>query len=96
MKAGYQGSYLIADSEFDTNASQLAYRFSNHVPNQFTYRLPTFQTADRTKVTALFVQDTWTRNRLTVQGALRYDQASSFSPTEHNGTPLTSRSSIRP
>jgi Carboxypeptidase regulatory-like domain len=90
MKVGYQGSYLIADSEFDTNVSQLAYRFNNHVPNQFTYRLPQFQTADRTKVAAIFVQDTWTRNRLTVQGALRFDQASSFSPAEHNGTSLTS------
>jgi carboxypeptidase family protein len=91
VKIGYQGSYLIADSEFDTNLSQLAYRFNNHVPNQFTYRLPQFQTADRTKVTALFAQDTWTRNRLTVQGAVRFDQASSFSPSEHNGTSLTSQ-----
>jgi len=91
MKVGYQGSYLVADSEFDTNVSQLAYRFSNHVPNQFTYRLPQFQTADRTRVTALYIQDTWTRERLTVQGALRYDQASSFSPSEHNGTTQTSR-----
>jgi hypothetical protein len=90
LKAGYQGSYLVADSEFDTNASQLAYRFSNHVPNQFTYRLPQFQTADRTRVTALYVQDTWTRGQLTVQGALRFDQASSFSPSEHNGTTQTS------
>jgi hypothetical protein len=96
MKAGYQGSYLVADSEFRTNTSQLAYRFQNRVPNQFTYRLPLFQTADRTKVTALFVQDTWTRNRLTVQGALRYDQSSSFSPAEHNGTTLTSRFNAAP
>jgi len=96
MKAGYQGSYLVADSEFNTNVSQLAYRFSNHIPNQFTYRLPTFQTADRTKVAALFVQDTWTRGQLTVQGALRYDQASSFSPAEHNGTTLTSRFNTAP
>src|SRR5882672_506653 len=53
MKIGYQGSYLIADSEFDTNVSQLAYRFNNRVPNQFTFRLPQFQTADRTRVAAL-------------------------------------------
>jgi len=96
MKAGYQGSYLVADSEFDTNVSQLAYRFLNHVPNQFTYRLPAFQTADRTKVAALFVQDTWTRNQLTLQAALRYDQASSFSPAEHNGTTQTSRFNAAP
>jgi carboxypeptidase family protein len=96
MKVGYQGSYLVADSEFDTNQSQLAYRFSNHVPNQFTYRLPTFQTADRTRVAALFVQDTWTHERVTVQGALRYDQVSSFSPSDHNGTTLTSRFNLAP
>ena len=91
VKIGYQGSFLVADSEFDTNAPQLAYRFNNRVANQFTFRLPQFQTADRTKVTALFVQDTWTRNRLTVQGALRFDNASSFSPADHNGTSVTSR-----
>jgi hypothetical protein len=96
MKAGYQGSYLIADSETDTNVSQLAYRFLNHQPNQFTYRLPVFQQADRTKVTALYVQDTWTRKQLTVQAALRYDQASSFSPAEHNGTTQTSRFNASP
>ncbi len=90
MKFGYQGSYLVADSEFDTNQSQLAYRFNNHIPNQFTFLLPTFQTADRTKVTAFFAQDTFTHNRLTVQAALRYDQASSFSPADHQGTSLTS------
>jgi len=90
MKIGYQGSFLVADSEFDTNQSLLAYRFQNHIPNQFTYRLPNFQTADRTMVTAFFAQDTWTHNRLTIQGALRYDRASSFSPATHNGTSLTS------
>ena len=90
MKFGYQGSYLVADSEFDTNASQLAYRFNNRIPNQFTFRLPQFQTADRTRVTALYAQDTWTHDRLTLQGAVRFDLASSFSPAEHNGTSVTS------
>jgi len=96
MKVGYQGSFLVADSEFDTNVSQLAYRFQNRIPNQFTYRLPQFQTADRTKVTAFFAQDTWTHNRLTIQGALRFDHASSFSPAEHNGTSLTSPFNTQP
>src|SRR6185295_15901314 len=90
MKFGYQGAYLIADSEFDTNQSQLLYRANNHVMNQFTYRLPQFQTADRTQMAALYAQDTWTRNRLTLQGAVRFDQVSSFSPAEHNGTSVTS------
>src|SRR5258706_3771725 len=96
MKVGYQGSYLVADSEFDTNVSQLAYRFNNHIPNQFTYRLPQSQTADRTQVAAFYAQDTWTRERLTIQGALRYDHATSFSPADHNGTTLTSRFNPQP
>src|SRR5262249_54524515 len=91
VKIGYQGSYLVADSEFDTNAPQLSYRFNNGVANQFTFRLPQFQTADRTRVTALFAQDTWTRNHLTVQAAVRFDRSSSFSPAQHNGTSVTSR-----
>jgi hypothetical protein len=91
LKAGYQGAYLIAETTTVTNESQLAYRFQNGVPNQFTYRLPNFQTSDRTTTAALYVQDTWTRRKLTVQGAVRYDRASSFSPADHNGTTLTSR-----
>ena len=90
MKFGYQGAYLKADAEYDANNSQMSYTFNNHQPVSFTYRLPAFQTADRTRVTAFFAQDTWTHDRLTLQGALRFDQASSFSPSEHNGTTQTS------
>jgi hypothetical protein len=36
------------------------------------------------------VQDTWTRGRLTLQGALRYDRAWSWSPAGVNGTTATS------
>ena len=35
---------------------------------------------------AFYIQDRWTRGRLTLQGALRYDRAWSFSPAENNGT----------
>ena len=43
-----------------------------------------------------YIQDRWTRGRLTLQGALRYDRASSFSPAEFNGTELTSRFNAKP
>ena len=66
------------------------------VPNQVTWRLPDWQTSDRTIPNAFYGQDTWTRNRLSVQGALRYDQASSFSPAEGNGTQVTSRFNAAP
>ena len=67
--------------------------FNQGVPNKFTMTIPEWRTADRTSVAAIFVQDTWTRGRLTLQGALRYDRAWSSSPggAEFNGTPVTSR-----
>jgi len=91
LKIGFQGTYSISDTLIVTNDSLLAYRFQNRVPNQFTFRLPNWTAADRTGTTSIFVQDTWTRKRLTVQAALRYDRASSFSPAEGNGTTTVSR-----
>jgi len=90
IKFGYQGSYLANQTERERNPTLLSYRFIAGVPNQFTQALNKWQTADRTEVAAFFVQDSWTRNRLTIQGALRYDRAWSYSPAEHNGTPVTS------
>ena len=66
------------------------------MPNQFTFRLPEWHQADRTSTAALYVQDSWTRGRLTLQGALRYDRAWSFSPAEFNGTELTSKFNAAP
>ncbi len=68
----------------------MAYRFNQGVPNQFTFRLPEWHQSDRTGTGAVYVQDKWTRGRLTLQGAFRYDRAWSFTPAEHNGTELTS------
>jgi hypothetical protein len=96
MKAGYQGSYIRVNNWFLVNEQQLAYRFSQGVPNQFTFRLPEWQQADRTSTASVYVQDRWTRGRLTLQGALRYDRAWSFTPAEHNGTELTSRFNAAP
>jgi hypothetical protein len=90
MKAGYQGAYIRVNNWFLVNDQQLAYRFSQGVPNQFTFRLPEWHQSDRTGTAAIYVQDKWTRSRLTLQGALRYDRAWSFTPAEFNGTELTS------
>jgi hypothetical protein len=86
MKVGYQGSYLANQTNRLRNPTLLSYRFNQGAPDQFTMALNNWETADRTKVAALFVQDSWTRGRLTVQAALRFDHSSSFSPAEHNGT----------
>ena len=96
VKVGYQGQYTTSDNVFHSNSTLLAYRFQNRTPNQFTFRLPEWETADRTIPNAFYAQDTWTRNRLSVQGALRYDQARSYSPAEGNGTQVTSRFNAAP
>src|SRR5688572_2766795 len=96
MKVGYQGAYIRVKNWFFVNEPQLSYRFNLGVPNQFTFRLPEWHQSDRTATGSLYVQDKWTRGRLTLQGALRYDRAWSFTPADHNGTELTSRFNAAP
>jgi len=96
MKVGYQGAYIRVNNLFLVGEPQLAYRFNLGVPNQFTFRLPEWHQSDRTGTAALYIQDRWTRRRLTLQGALRYDRAWSFTPGDFNGTDLTSRFNATP
>ena len=48
MKVGYQGAYIRVKNWFLVNEPQLAYRFNQGVPNQFTFRLPEWHQSDRT------------------------------------------------
>jgi hypothetical protein len=89
FKAGYQGNRLDQLDQTLTDSTQLAYRFQAGIPNAVTYRLPDFSRRTLTNLNGGYVQDSWTRNRLTLQGALRYDRASSYSPVEGNGTTRT-------
>ena len=96
MKVGYQGSLLINETTRKRNSTLLSYAFNQGNPTSFTVAIPEWQTADTTKVTAFFVQDTWTRGRMTLQGALRYDRASSWSPAGGNGTKAVSAVNAAP
>ncbi|MEO8260758.1 MAG: TonB-dependent receptor [Acidobacteriota bacterium] len=97
MKVGYQGSYQKSLQGRVANQTQLQYRFNNGVPNAFRYYIsPRWEQNDRTGTASLFVQDQWTKDRLTLQGGLRYDRAWSFAPAERNGTTLTSRFNASP
>ena len=69
----------------------LQYRFLGGVPNQITQRITPWRQANRTRWDAFYVQDQWTRNRLTLQGALRYEKAWSFFPEGLNGLQGDSR-----
>jgi hypothetical protein len=68
------------------NDTQLGYRFNGATPNAVSYYLPEMGRRTITKTHGIYVQDTWTVNKLTVQGALRWDRASSYAPVEGNGT----------
>ena len=92
MKVGYQGSFQKSAQGRVSNQSQLEYRFNNGVPNAVSYYLaPRWEQNDRTETHSIFAQDQWTRGRLTLQGALRYDRAWSWAPADGNGTSLTSQ-----
>jgi hypothetical protein len=60
------------------------------------YLTPRWDQHDRTQTMGLYLQDQWTRGRLTLQGAIRYDRARSWAPAEGNGTTATSRFSPKP
>jgi hypothetical protein len=87
LKFGYQGSYQRSLLGRRANTTLLRYVFNNRVPQSVGYTLvPNWEQNDRTATASAYVQDQWTVGRFTVQGAVRYDRASSFSPAEGNGT----------
>jgi Carboxypeptidase regulatory-like domain len=85
MKFGYQGAYHVADVTWFWNDTRVNYTFNNTRPVSLLMNIGDWETADRTQYNAFYAQDQWTMGRLTLQGALRYDHAWSWSPAEHNG-----------
>ena len=86
VKVGYQGAYQAASTIRRSNPTLLSYNFNQGVPTGFTVRIPDWASADRTWTQSFFAQNTWTRGRMTLQGALRYDRAWSYSPAGLSGT----------
>jgi len=87
LKVGYQGSYQRSLQARDANTTLLRYTMNNRALNGVSYTLASrWEQNDRTATTAVYVQDQWTKGRFTLQGAIRYDRASSWAPAEHNGT----------
>ena len=78
MKFGYQGAFHSYNPKTFTNNQFLQYRVNNGVPNQITQTLMPFDRHDRVRYTALYAQEQWTRGRMTLQGAVRYDNAWSY------------------
>jgi carboxypeptidase family protein len=85
LKFGYIGGYLVEDIENHGNNLNLAYTFNGGIPTSLTQSLRVFKQKDRVRYTALYAQDQWTMGRLTLQGALRFDNAWSYSPEQQIG-----------
>ncbi len=85
VKVGYQGQYLQIDLTDFWNNHQVWYRFNEGVPNRITMTANPATTYNRAQSLALYAQDQWTTGRLTVQGGVRYDRASSHFPEQRVG-----------
>ncbi len=80
LRVGVAHDRSKQDQEQFIMDSPLSYRFRNGVPNRLTMDAAPFFNLSRSSDTALFVQDRWTVNRLTVNAGLRYDFFHSYFP----------------
>jgi Carboxypeptidase regulatory-like domain len=85
LKIGYQHAFMTDDRTWITNDQNLTYRFNNGVPNQLTESISPWVNNARVAWDGLFVQEQWTRDRLTLQGAVRFDRARSWFPAQQEG-----------
>jgi hypothetical protein len=84
-KVGYIGNKLGDIRSANRGANNLRYRTNNGVPNQLTQFINNYQNDLWMRNDALFVQQQWTINRLTLQAALRFDHAWSWAPPQQLG-----------
>jgi hypothetical protein len=84
LKVGYQAAFQV-QKNFQNVGSQLSYVFNNRNPIQYTLRDAPFWSSNRTRFDAFYIQDQFTRGRLTLQGGLRYEHAWSWFPEGENG-----------
>jgi hypothetical protein len=85
LKVGYQHALMTQDIIWTTNAQNLTYRFDNGVPNQLTESISPWMNRSRTGWDAVFAQERWTRDRLTMLAAVRFDRARSWFPAQQEG-----------
>jgi hypothetical protein len=80
MKFGYQGGHLIDNQFVYTNDQFLTFRVNNMVPNLITQTINQIPLEQRVRYAAFYAQESYTRGRVTFQGAIRYDRAWSYFP----------------
>jgi hypothetical protein len=87
MKFGYQGAYWRDDREMHVNSQSLGYVGVSipgvpFFPLSINQYINPFIVDARAMQASFFAQDSWTMNRLTLQGALRYDHPWSWFPEQ--------------
>ena len=85
FKVGYQQAFLTDDRTWFTNHQNLTYRVNNGEPNQLTESVSPWVNDTHIGWAALFAQEQWTRDRVTLQGAVRFDRAESWFPVQQEG-----------
>jgi hypothetical protein len=80
MKFGYQGGYLMDDRFPYTNSQFMTFRMNNGKPDQINEIIDYNLIQQRVAYGAYYAQDQWTAGRITLQGALRFDRATSIFP----------------
>src|SRR6266853_2958451 len=84
LKIGYQAAFQV-QKNFQNELSPIRYVFNTNNPIQVEQRDAPFWQSNRTRFDAIYAQDQWTHNRLTLQGGIRYEHAWSWFPQGENG-----------
>jgi hypothetical protein len=85
LRIGFQRTLMTDDRTWLTNNPNLTYRVNNGVPNQLTQSISPWVNDARAAWDAVFAQERWTRGRVTLQGAVRFDRARSWFPQQQEG-----------
>jgi hypothetical protein len=85
LRVGVQHTLMTDDRTWLTNNQNLAYRVDNGMPNQVTQSISPWVNDARAGWDAAFAQERWTRGRVTLQGAVRFDVARSWFPEQQEG-----------
>ena len=91
LKVGYQAAYQVQHQVQNDNNTALLFNFNNRVPASLTQRIAPQGFSNRTRFDAFYIQDQWTKGRVTLQGGLRYEHAWSWFPGGENGVFAPSR-----
>jgi hypothetical protein len=90
FKVGYQGNISHPSQAYFNFTPFIQYRFNNGIPNQLTQTAVfpgTVKLQRNILMTSFYAQDTYTRNRLTLQGGVRYDGIGTSYPDTAAGGP---------